>query len=126
MTRSSARAVIFVSGLALLGGFFFPWLDLGGPFHVSGYDAMRSMQGVTLFRLMMLLVPIGGIAMMLSAAMKSRYARLVSLGTGACLAAFGLYKALDLFFHVTGWGLWIVLAAAVVAVLAPLLVRPSA
>jgi hypothetical protein len=125
MSRSTVRRAIFLSGLALVVGFFLPWLDLGGPFRASGFDAVWNANGITAFRVMMLMVPIGGLAMMLSAAIQSRYARLISLGTGACLGAFGVYKALELFFRVTGWGLWIVLAAATVAVLAPLLVRPS-
>jgi hypothetical protein len=112
--------VIGGAGLALLAGFFLPWIDLGGPLRASGFDAIRGTSGWSFYELVMLFVPIGGALMLGLAAANKPQARGVSMLVGFGLGLYGVYKIVDAFFSVTGWGLWIVILATIVAAFAPL------
>jgi hypothetical protein len=52
---------------------------------------------------------------------RERPARLAAIGTGAALLVYGFGKTVEAFFALTGFGLWLVLGAALVALFAPLL-----
>jgi hypothetical protein len=72
---------------------------------------------------MMALVPVFGLAMLASVFMSARAMRISSLVAGVSLVGYGVYKVVDTFLRVTGWGLWLVIAAALVALAAPLFLR---
>ena len=121
MKASTVRMVTIVAGLALVVGFFLPWIDLGiGP-NASGLDVVRHTNGASFFRLMVLAVPIGGVAMAFCAFTNSKYTKLVSVLTGLTLVGYGIAKIVQTFFAISGFGLWLVIAASFAALAVPLL-----
>jgi hypothetical protein len=121
MKASKVNALVVVAGLALVVGFFLPWIDLGiGP-RASGLDVVRHATDSGFFRWMVLAVPVLGLAMVLTGATGSRHARVVSLATGFVLVGYGVFKTVHTFFAVSGFGLWLVIAAGCAALVVPLL-----
>lgn len=124
MKATTGRLLIGIAGLTLLVGFFLPWVDVGGMgfrMQASGYFAVRSSHAFGMIEAVMLAVPLGGIAMMVAAFKSARAARIVSLSCGLGLAGYSAYKIVSTFFAVTGWGLWLVIAAGAFAMVGPLL-----
>jgi hypothetical protein len=119
MHPKTARSMIAVAGAALLIGFFLPWVDIGFGPTISGYTVARAGHGASTFWL----IPIGGLAMLITALMGSRHARLVSCGVGLSLVGYAVVKTVYAFFATTGFGLWVVIAASLGAILLPLLQR---
>lgn len=114
-----------VTGLALVVGFFMPWIDVAGIGGVSGWDMVRSEQLSLITRAILALCPLGGAALALSAFGHSRRAGQLALGVGGGVLGYTFYKLAYGFIKVTGAGLWIVLAAGVVAVAVGLTARPE-
>jgi hypothetical protein len=113
--------VIGIAGLTLLAGFFLPWLSVssnGWSFSTSAYGIVRAGGSFGALQLLMIAVPLAGVAMFLSSLRSVRGARLVSLLSAVGLGALAAYNI----FSVTGWGLWIVVAAGFVALLAPFMI----
>ncbi|MGZ5968835.1 MAG: hypothetical protein ACXWP4_14280 [Polyangiales bacterium] len=123
MDGKTARSTIALIGLALVVGFFLPWIDMGWGLRVSGMDVVRHGSSGSLFYLMMLLVPIGGLAMVVTAIGGSKYVRLTSAATGLLLVGYGVVKTVHAFFATTGFGLWLVIAASCAALIEPFLAR---
>lgn len=125
--KIEGRTMMGAAGGALLAGFFLPWIDLGmgGAAQASGLDMVTNGYGWSSARLVVLLVPIAG-ALLLAAAVKGVPAlRKISLVTGLGFLAYGVVQTVRTFFAVTGFGLWLVIAAALVALATPLLTRPE-
>ncbi len=123
---SKTRLFIGIAGALLTAGFFLPWLDVGGGgFRLSatGLDMIRA-GDFSFVYVMVLLVPILGVAMGIGALANWRHTRLLSVGTGLGFAAYASYKIVQAFFATTGWGLWLVIVGAIFALAAPLL-QPS-
>jgi hypothetical protein len=123
MRASKGQLFVGLAGVALVVGFFLPWLDVGGVFRASGFDALRASHGWSLQDVMMLAIPVGGALMAILSVTKPAAARKVSLGVGLGLVGYGTVKTAQAFFLTTGWGLWIVMAAALVALVVPLFWR---
>ncbi len=125
MKPSSGRLLIGIAGLTLLVGFFLPWIDVGSSMirvQVSGFNAVRASNTFGGLEAMMIAVPIAGLAMMIGAFASTRAARIASLVAGLTLGGFTGWKIVSTFFAVTGWGLWLVIAAGMCAVVAPMLI----
>ena len=119
------RTAAGVAGAALLIGFFLPWLDvgLGGLGAASGLDMVVKGNGLSAVRVVLGLVPLAG-AVLLAAAIKGGAALpKVSLAVGLGLLGYGVYQVGRSFLAITGLGLWLVIAAAIVALVAPLVAR---
>jgi hypothetical protein len=114
------RVWIGASGAALVAGFFLPWISLGGMFKASALDLMRAQRDMGVPSYVLALVPLAGLLLMLLAATGSSRVRLASVLTGVGILGYGFYRLLEMFLTVTGSGMWVVVAAAVVAVIAPL------
>ncbi len=116
------RIAAALAGVALLVGFFLPWLDvgLGGVGQASGLDMVIKAEGFSALRVALCLVPLAGAALLAAALKGGVLAARVSLVVGLALLGYGLYQVGKSFFAVTGLGLWLVIAATVVAVVAPL------
>src|SRR5512143_1060326 len=100
------RLSIAIAGSLLAGGFFLPWVDVGGEgfrVAVSGAEMVRHGE-LSAFYAMVLLVPLLGAAMVVRAAPAWRNARLLSVATGSGLAAYASYKIAQAFCATTGWG----------------------
>jgi len=123
MDPKTARTLLVVTGIALLAGFFLPWVDLGYAARISGFEVARHGPSGGLFSTMLWLVPLGGIAMIATAMSNSRYARLTSVLVGLALVGYAVVKTVHAFFATTGLGLWLVIVGALAALLVPLLTR---
>lgn len=126
MDGKTARSTIALLGIALVVGFFLPWIDLGWGPAVSGMDVIRHGSSGSLFYLMILAVPIGGAAMAFTALTGSKYVRLTSAVTGLALVGYGVVKTVHTFFATTGFGLWLVIAASCAALIVPFVARREA
>jgi hypothetical protein len=117
--------VLGITGLALVVGFFMPWIDVGGLHGVSGWDMVCSEQLSLITRIILALCPLGGAVLALSAFGRSNKAAQLGLAVGAGVLGYTFYKLAYGFIKVTGAGLWMVLAGATVALAIGLLTRPA-
>ena len=113
------------AGATLMVAFFLPWFDVGLGQGASGWDITRAEELASLTRLAVLLTPILGFFMFISGLAASKNAGRLSVGTGAAILGFTAYKIVDAFVMVSGVGLWLVLGAGLVAVVAGLVLKPS-
>lgn len=123
MDPKLARTLLVLTGAALVAGFFLPWFDLGFGGGFSGFQIAKTMPSGASFTAMLWLLPIGGIAMMLTAINDSRYARLTAVLVGLALVGYAVVQAVRVFFATAGLGLWFVCVGALAAILVPLLTR---
>ncbi len=115
------RAVVFVAGLGLLVGFFLPWLRFGQFAAVSGLSLMVSSgQAVDALagpaRGMLILIPACGAVLIAASVFGPRLAGVAALAGGTAILVFGLFTLARLFLETMGTGMWIVVAAALLAV----------
>jgi hypothetical protein len=101
-------------------GFFLPWFDSGG-LGISGWGMVRHLPLSFITKGLLVMCPIGGALLLLAAFVDGRAASGVGLAVGGGTLAYFGYK----FVSITGVGLWLVLAAAVVAVIWGLATRGS-
>ena len=114
------RALVFVSGLGLLVGFFLPWLRFGEFAAVSGLSLMVSSgQAVDALagpaRGLLVLIPASGAALIAASVFGPRLAVLAALVGGIVVLGFGFFTLARVFFETMGVGMWIVVASAVLA-----------
>ena len=123
MNEKRGSLLVVGVGAALVVGFFLPWIHLGPGATVSGWDIFHG-QGVSLFtKLIVLLAPVGGAAMVVAGLAGGRPAATASLTTGAAILGYTFYKTAYTFIKITGIGLWLVLGGALVALIAGLAYR---
>jgi len=123
MNKLDARTWMGLAGAMMVVGFFLPWVDAGGMFGVSGLDMVRAGWGWSFARIMLLLVPISGAVLVAAAATKSPHTKRISVGIGLGFLGYGVFKIVQAFFAFSGFGLWITIGAAVLAIAVPLLGR---
>lgn len=117
------RLAAGLAGAALLIGFLLPWLDVGGLFgatKASGLDMALEAKGVSVLRVVLVVVPVSGATLVAAALKGGVLAARVSLVVGLALLGFGIYQVGKSFLAVTGLGLWLVIGATLVAIVAPL------
>ena len=118
--KEKPNMLLAVAGAALVVGFFLPWFDSGG-IGISGWGMVRHLPLSFLTKAILVMCPIGGALLALSAFVGGRAASSVGLAVGGGTLIYFGYK----FVSVTGVGLWLVLAAAIVAVIWGLATRGS-
>lgn len=111
------RVLIGFGGLALLVGFFLPWLNVSVP-GVDGAPAtLQAQSGLTLATsgdlvgtpsLLLFLVPALGVALTATAFMGFKWSGQVAVGIAVSLIGYALYVLLQMFVQHTALGLWIV------------------
>jgi hypothetical protein len=125
-----ARSLWMAAGAGLLLGFFLPWFSVGQTASVSGLGLLATsgdlVQLVTgPHRFLLFSVPLLGVALVVSSAMGHRAAAWTALLTGAIILGGGLYTMVRLFFDTTGFGMWLVVGSALLALVVALLVVGS-
>jgi hypothetical protein len=120
MDPKQSRTFIAVTGLALIAGFFLPWISFGGLGASGWFFASHSSASAFIW-----LIPVGGIAMVATALTGSRYAKVTSAAVGLALVGYAVVKTVHSFFSTTGIGLWLVIAASLAALALPLITRPE-
>jgi hypothetical protein len=125
MSKRGQTALV-LSGLALVVGFFLPWVDVGGIFTVSGFSMVWRAEGAGTTRLLLGLVPLVGALLAVAGLTGSRKTTGIALAAGGGILGYFIYSFTRAFFATTGIGLWLVLAAASVALVAGLASKKSA
>ncbi|HJL14206.1 MAG TPA: hypothetical protein RMH99_01050 [Sandaracinaceae bacterium LLY-WYZ-13_1] len=120
MQRTTANGIFIGAGIAAVVAFFLPFLDLGGMVTASGWEILLAEHVSWTYRLVMLALPIGGLALIGAGATGSKSARVVGFSFGAGVFGYLGYQMVKVFFATTGFGLWLLLAAAGVALFAAL------
>jgi len=123
MQKLDARTWMGLAGAMLIVGFFLPWIDPGGFGTASGLDMVRADFGWSFARLMLLAIPFAGAGLLAAAVTRSPHAKRISVGIGLAFIGYGVYKTVQAFFAITGIGLWITIAAALLAIAVPLLAK---
>ena len=120
MDNNNARKVVLFCGLALVAGFFLPWISVGGVFKVSGWDMVLHGDGL---QLAIALIPLTGLGLIGAALGDGRGARAAAFFVGGGILVYFVGSTAWAFLRTTGVGLWMVLGAAVVALTAGLAAR---
>lgn len=116
------RVALGLAGTGLFAGFFMPWLRQGldGSLTMTGFSLMASdgevftaLSGAA--RMLLLAVPMLGVALMVGGMTGHRSSLWVALIAGAVIVAYGLVVLVRLFLQTTGTGLWLVVGCALLA-----------
>jgi hypothetical protein len=120
------RVLLGVSGLAMLVGFFLPWLKVGTLLTISGFglvfatgDVVNVISGAS--RFMLVVVPLLGFLLVLGALLGYRLTQWVALAGATAILGFGLARVLELFVTSTGLGMWLVIFSALSCLIVSLL-----
>lgn len=114
------RIVLGTAGLLLVVGFFLPWIELPSDSY-SGLalvlDDNRDIREAVgeARRWILLAIPILGIALTAIGFMGFRWSAAVAAGIGLLLIGYGIVTVVALFFQTTALGLWLIVAAAFLA-----------
>jgi len=116
------RALIGATGVALLVGFFFPWVRRElegdqGPVILSGLSLLQQPDLAGTPSIIVIVVPVLGTALAAIAFTGFRYTAYVSIGVSILLFGYAAYVFFQLFVQNTGLGLWISTGAAFLALL---------
>lgn len=116
MEHSRTRSVAAFAGIVLVVGFFLPWFDVGGLVAMSGFDLVTSGDVDLLTRILIALVPLAGLSLLASAATNHARTKSVAIVTGLGILGYTGYQTAKAFVQLTGYGLWAILGAAIVAI----------
>ncbi len=118
MKNTRYNAAITLTGIALVAGFFLPWLSFGwfGLSGISGWDVVWHDEGDYLARLALLSVPVLGSMMAFAGIARSRKAANLSVLVGMGILGYTFLKLAWAVLATTGIGLWLVLGGAAAAV----------
>jgi hypothetical protein len=114
------RVVLGTAGLLLVVGFFLPWIELPSESY-SGLSLVlddnrdiREAVGETR-RWILLALPVLGVALTAIGFMGFRWSAAVAAGIGLLLIGYGIVTVVAIFFQTTALGLWLIVAAAFLA-----------
>lgn len=125
MTRTTTANVwLAVTGAIAVTAFFLPFFDVGGLLSVTGLE-MALNDGLPWFtRIIVALVPIAGLTVFVTAVSGSQRARPIAGLFGLGVLGYLGYQAIKIFVTTTGCGMWLVIAAAVIAIIVVLMTTP--
>lgn len=112
--QSNTSIALTVAGLTLVVGFFLPWIQIG-PVAISGFDLVRTGDLSLFHKVLFSLCPILGAGLAMSSLVGGRRTALLAMVAGLGVLGYTGYKVADTFIAITGWGLWLILAAAAIA-----------
>ncbi len=121
MGRGGARVIMTIAGISILVGFFMPWVDFGGIEDASGFTLLRKVDLPTSWLAVLLAVPAGGLFLAAAGLSGVRFSRYLALLVGALIMGYGAYRAFQVFFSVTGPGIWLIAVGALIALIVGLL-----
>jgi hypothetical protein len=120
-SMDKSRGVVVLAGLALIAGFFLPWIDIGGFFQVSGLQMVLHGEGSsTAARVALAALPLVGLALIVAAAGNARAARALGFFVGGGILLYFFGSIAWGFLKTTGVGLWLVLGGSALALVAGL------
>lgn len=115
--QTALRVLIGFGGLALLVGFFLPWLNVSVPGADGAPATLQAQSGLTLATSgdlvgtpspLLFLVPALGVALTATAFMGFKWSGQLAVGIAVSLIGYALYVLLQMFVQHTALGLWIV------------------
>jgi hypothetical protein len=109
------QTALVVAGLALVVGFFLPWIDTGGMITASGFTIVWRAEGATATRILLAFVPVIGAMLALAGLTASRKTTGIALAAGGGILGYFAWSFARGFFATTGLGLRLVIAGAIVA-----------
>ena len=113
---NKSHSAVALVGVALIAGFFLPWISLGLLGGISGWDMVVHGDGEYLSRLALLGVPVLGGALLAAGLGKSRAAASLGVLGGVGILGYVAVKIAWGLLMGTGLGLWLVLGGAVAAI----------
>jgi hypothetical protein len=118
MTWKRINWPVLVASLVLLGGFFVPWLQIGDGESarvIAGYSigSLAAVHGSGYYAAFLL--PLLAVGMGVAAVKKPNVASWIAIATGASLLAWGLFEIARFLYLQTFFGLWIMVAGAMLA-----------
>jgi hypothetical protein len=116
MTRTTAHVWLALVGATAVIAFFLPFFDVGGLFAVTGLEIVMNGDISWFTRTLVALVPVGGITIFGAAVTGSRKARPIAGLFGLGVLGYLTYQAIKIFVATTGLGMWLVIAAALAAI----------
>lgn len=117
-TNRKAELTVAGAGAVTIAAFFFPFLDLGGLIQASGWDVLTA-DGTALWtRLLLLGLPLGGLAMLVGGLSGKAGAKRAGVVFGLGVLGYLGFQVVRAFFATTGWGLWLTIGAAFVGLIA--------
>jgi hypothetical protein len=125
-TNLLIRVAFTAAGLALLAGFFLPWVRVAGVAAISGLGLMGS-EGAAVevvagsHRFLLFAVPLFGVLLMAAGVTGHRAGRWVAVTAGVVVIGGGIATLVVMFFRTTGSGMWLVLFGALAALVTGLL-----
>ncbi len=120
------RGLFIACGAALLVGFFLPWVKVGAMLTVSGLGlslAQGDMVGMVAGNSGFLLfaIPTLGVVLIAGALLGHRFTSWLAVGGATMILGFGFYTVLRFFLQSTGFGMWVVVLATLLALTGGLL-----
>lgn len=112
MKKSNADIPVTLVGAAVVIAFFLPFLDFGGVAVASGWDVVTAKFVPWSTQLVLVLLPVAGVALAVVGATGHRRARPLAFFFGMAVFGYLAYQLVRIFFAATGLGLWVTLAAA--------------
>lgn len=118
--QTALRVLMGFGGLALLVGFFLPWLNVSVPGVDGAAATLEAQSGLTLATSgdlvgtpspLLFLVPALGVALTATAFMGFKWSGQVAVAIAVSLLGYALYVLLQMFVQHTAIGLWIVTAS---------------
>ena len=116
------RVLLGLAGLALLVGFFLPWLRIPPLIDTSGLDLLLDdgdAIGATQ-RWLLLIAPVAGLIMTAVGFLGLRWSGRVAVGLGVTVILCGAVVLIVLFFRHTAVGLWLIFGGSFTAVISGL------
>jgi len=134
-----ARIVVFICGVAIIAGFFLPWIDMSGlqilktaginpathgltlsglgDIKTSGFDLAMHKDTPAKTILILLLCPVSGVFLLLASFLgKKRWLiGLAAFVAGIGILGYPLYYIIRFLQTTTGLGLWLVIGAAFIS-----------
>ncbi len=114
------RAIFGVCGAALLVDFFMPWFLAGALLSLSGFALVFSsgqmvgmLSGAN--RFLLFAVPLLGVLLVGGSIIGHRLTSWVAVGGSAAILLFGLFSLIRVFITTTGFGMWLVIASALLS-----------
>jgi hypothetical protein len=113
------RAIFGICGAALLVGFFMPWFLAGALLSLSGFALVFSSgQMVGMLsgaRILLFAVPLLGVLLLGGSILGHRLTSWVAVGGSAVILLYGFYSLIRVFITTTGFGMWLVIASALLS-----------
>lgn len=110
-----------IGGAAIVAAFFVPWFDFAGLQSASGFTILRKAEVSPAWLAVIGAIPVLGLLVAATAVAGVHAARWLGFGLGLAIIAYGSYRFFQVFFAVTGPGVWLMVCGAIVLVLAALL-----